>query len=104
MSFASKPRLRKMGFLSVLPLLLAPLAAVAGAGQLRVPNPAVADDQANVDEADSGEAAAAAETTLSERGLLEVESEGIVVVGSRTQPRSVSESMVPIDVLAPADF
>jgi iron complex outermembrane receptor protein len=53
------------------------------------------DDEAPAEEADTDEAPAEEASPFSEE---------IVVTGSRAQPRSVTESMVPVDVISAEDF
>ena len=53
---------------------------------------------------DSQEEQAQSEQKEEESELLEVITEEIVVIGSRAKPRSVTKSMVPVDVITSQDF
>ena len=53
---------------------------------------------------DNQEAQAPSEQKEEESELLEVITEEIVVIGSRAKPRSVTKSMVPVDVITSQDF
>lgn len=71
---------------------------------LTVPHVAMAQDTAVAEQAEADEQQPAAEAEPEEPAAEAAFSEAIVVTGSRAQPRSVTESMVPIDVITSEEF